>query len=575
MRAKKRKHTTINNQTDTHSTNSGPPTKKQRTHPTEPAVKLKKKGNLRMFFQFSNLTEKQITNILRNTRKGSERPLILFADNDDQFFQRVVCNRGEVTERKSSDDLWDTNAKLLHKYENWFCDKFLSFGIITDFKDCAMYEEEDKFKVNVDSNFRTLRNVVDTLKIKEIIIPCSNSNTDVDASPYIFSGPHLSAHHLQYIQHKFDEFKALYIKQFIFIEHAVQYGDHDLDITSIRKHQTKNDNAAKQTEPNTPHMIPSQQQDQVADHTRLLMQRVEQQSAVIMHQQKELRLARQVMDKYGMKRMALRGHHHKTWKRLNIASSVISTLCFVLTVLLMTVLNWNVLLPLFWSMVLVASCYLCFKKNKPILLCSVYSILFIVCVITSCFVWPRLAHMIDMNASGDTLVYVCGAFAWCIIMALVSQRISGRPLQAFITMSIGPPCMFGTMYCVSRVVLEMYFSTLSNEERLAILWWFICVFLVPIVVIAVFIGYIIQLASHSQLKSVVNWKSFGQLVLSVVVLYVMISMHHFDLSMYAFVMFGVLYMIVQCFIVSRSRVQHGNNKTPAGQHSYGIIMSMM
>eukprot|EP01084_Bolivina_argentea_P209920 357474_1 len=154
---------------DTHNAECAPATKKQRTD-NKCKKSLKPKKDIRMFFQLSDVTEKQIENILSNTRKDIDRPLILFSDNDwDNYFlsraryiSEYNTNIGYKHKRQLTelDNKLDINSKLLSKYDDLESNNFLSFGIVTYYQNKQSLKNYENFKANINANFKILKNYI-------------------------------------------------------------------------------------------------------------------------------------------------------------------------------------------------------------------------------------------------------------------------------------------------------------------------------------------------------------------------------------------------------------------------------
>ena len=110
--------------------------------------------------------------IFANTKKGSDRPLILLSDIDmDCFCNRIDTNSNKIKRREFNDDLPDNNSKLLCQYDNYWKDNFCSVGILTTYVNRENCGDFNAFKVTVDKNFEMLKNLIDKNNTKYLIIP--------------------------------------------------------------------------------------------------------------------------------------------------------------------------------------------------------------------------------------------------------------------------------------------------------------------------------------------------------------------------------------------------------------------
>eukprot|EP01084_Bolivina_argentea_P167928 291316_1 len=126
----------------------------------------------------------------------------------------------------------------------------------------------------------------------------------------------------------------------------------------------------------------------------------------------------------------------------------------------------------------------------------------------------------------DFVMYLFWFCLWIFMVYIGTHIFSNQPTPAFIVaFAFGGPFMYISMYIMSMIISQFYVGinlSISNEERLEILYLFIYNILLPICVIGFIIGYLIQLASQSQqLKYIINWKSFTQLVVIIIIFYTM------------------------------------------------------
>ena len=138
-----------------------------------------------IYYQSEVVTNHQVRNLIHNTVKGYDRPVVLFSDNDRDNV--TLCEDNNRTRRVR---MCSSSSSRVCTLDNYFNADFLSVGIITD---CFHIDDTDTWKKCVDQNFRYLCQLIEAWGVSEIVIPGSNGN-------HALGGSHLPAEGYNYIQ---------------------------------------------------------------------------------------------------------------------------------------------------------------------------------------------------------------------------------------------------------------------------------------------------------------------------------------------------------------------------------------
>ena len=190
------------------------------------------KKPISIFYQISDYTPQQIHNILKYTKFGENRPILLFADNDiDNFWIRSNRHHGPC--RRSCIYDGNNNTTLIGKYDHYghkFKD-FMSVGIITKYlhsKQALDGEDMTEFKAGIDAGFEIIHALIEKNKMNTIIIPSKfplSKRNKNEIFHRLDDGLHGKHKHLWYIQQKINELERKYAKNYTFVDCPVLF-DH-------------------------------------------------------------------------------------------------------------------------------------------------------------------------------------------------------------------------------------------------------------------------------------------------------------------------------------------------------------